>query len=238
MSTDEASQSHPPLIVLQVGLYPYDGALKLQHQIVAARREGRVPDTLILLQHPPVITLGRRGNEHNILVSQAWLAEHNIEVHRVERGGDVTYHGPGQLVGYPIMDLRQHGEDVGRYMHRLEEVLIRALGESGIQAGRSPGNIGVWLDERRKIAALGARIEKWFTYHGFALNVGADSFHSRLIVPCGLVDKEVTSMEETLGREVDMGRVRRSVVRSFAAVFGVDPRDVALEDLLPLLEDA
>jgi lipoic acid synthetase len=236
MSTDEASQSHPPLFVLQLGLHPYDGALRLQHQVVAARREGRVPDTLILLQHPPVITLGRRGNEHNILVSSAWLAEHNIEVHRVERGGDVTYHGPGQLVGYPIMDLRQHGEDVGGYMHRLEEVLIRALGEFGIDAGHSPGNIGVWLDEQRKIAALGARIEKWITYHGFALNVGADSFHSQLIVPCGLVDKEVTSMEETLGRKMDMGRVRRSVVRSFAAVFGVDPREVALEDLLPLLE--
>jgi lipoate-protein ligase B len=238
MSKVGVVESRQPLIVLQLGLHAYDSALRLQHQVVAARRDGRLSDTLILLQHPPVITLGRRGKEYNILVSQAWLAEHNIEVHRVERGGDVTYHGPGQLVGYPVMDLRQHGEDVGRYMHRLEEVLIRTLGEFGIHARRSPDKIGVWLDEQRKIAALGARIEKWITYHGFALNVGADSFHSHLIVPCGLVDKEVTSMEETLGREVDMGRVRRSVVRSFAAVFGVDPRDVALEDLLPLLEDA
>jgi len=224
------------LNVLQLGLHPYDGALRLQHQVVAARREGRVPDTLILLQHPPVITLGRRGNEHNILASRAWLAEHNIEIHRVERGGDVTYHGPGQLVGYPIMDLRQHREDVGWYMHCLEEVLIRTLGEFGIQAGRSPGNIGVWLDEQRKIAALGARIERWITYHGFALNVGADSSHSRLIVPCGLADKEVTSMEEALGREMDMGGVRESVVRSFVSIFGVDAREVALGDLLPLLE--
>jgi lipoate-protein ligase B len=235
---DEVSKNHPPLNVLHLGLHPYDSALRLQHQIVAARRNGLVPDTLLLLQHPPVITLGRRGDERNILVSKAWLAEHNIEVHRVERGGDVTYHGPGQLVGYPIMDLRQHREDVGRYMHCLEEVLIRTLGEFGIRAGRSAGNIGVWLDDERKIAALGARIEKWITYHGFALNVGADSYHSQLIVPCGLADKEVTSMEKAVGRTIDMVRVRESVVRSFASVFGVDAREVTLEDLLPLLERA
>ncbi len=236
MLTDRESKNHPPLNVLQLGLHPYECALRLQHQIVAARRDGRVADTLILLQHPPVITLGRRGDERNILVSRAWLVEQNIQVHRVERGGDVTYHGPGQLVGYPIMDLRQHREDVGRYMHCLEEVLIRTLGEFGIEGGRSPGNIGVWLDEQRKIAALGARIEKWITYHGFALNVGADVSHSQIIVPCGLADKEVTSMEETLGRPIDMGRVRESLVRCFAAVFGVDVREVAFKDLLPLLE--
>jgi lipoate-protein ligase B len=236
MLTAQANDKRPPLNVLQLGLHPYESARELQHQIVAARRDGRVPDTLILLQHPPVITIGRRGNERNILVSREWLTEHGIQVHRVERGGDVTYHGPGQLMGYPIMDLRQHRQDVGWYMHCLEEVLIRTLGDFGIEAGRSPGNIGVWLDERKKIAALGARIENWITYHGFALNVLADRFHFQLIVPCGLADKEVTSMEETLGRPLDTGKVRESLVRSFAAVFGVHVRETVYKDLLPLLE--
>jgi lipoate-protein ligase B len=236
MTVDRASDNRLPLNVLQLGLQPYESALNLQHQIVAARSEDRVGDTLLLLQHPPVITLGRHGNESNILVSREWLAEHDIEVHRVERGGDVTYHGPGQLMGYPIMDLRLHREDVGWYMHSLEEVLIRTLDEFRIEARRSPGNIGVWLGEQSKIAALGARIENWITYHGFALNVGADASHFQLIVPCGLVGKGVTSMEETLGRAVDMGEVRESVVQNFASVFGVAAREVALQELLPSLE--
>jgi lipoate-protein ligase B len=226
----------PLVSVLHLGVHPYESALRLQHQMVAARQEGRIGDTLILLQHPPVITLGRHGDESNILVSKEWLTEQDIQVHRVERGGDVTYHGPSQLVGYPIMDLRQHRQDVGWYMHSLEEMLIRTLGYFGIEAKRSPGNIGVWLDERRKIAALGARIEKWITYHGFALNVAADSAHFVLIVPCGLADKGVTSMEEALGRPVDLGELRERVVESFATVFGVRVAEVTYEDLLHLLD--
>ncbi len=183
-----------PLNVLNLGQQAYDDALDLQHQLVAARREERIDDTLVLLGHPPVITLGRRGNASNILVSPQWLAEQGIQVHRVERGGDVTYHGPGQLVGYPILDLAQHRRDVGWYMHSLEEVLIRTLGGFGIAANRLPHNIGVWLDKRTKIAALGVRIEGWIAYHGFALNVAQDMSLSELIVPCGIAEKEVTSM--------------------------------------------
>lgn len=219
------------LNVLNLGLQRYDTVHDLQHQLVRARRDCLVEDTLILVEHPPVITLGRRGNEKNILVSRRWLDDHGIEVRRVERGGDVTYHGPGQLVGYPIMDLRQHRQDVGWYMHSLEEVLIRTLREFGIAARRLPGNIGVWLDERTKIAALGARIEDWITYHGFALNVAPDPGHFNLVVPCGLVDKEVISMHAVLGKPVNMSDVRERVGRNFSKVFGIETRDVTLSDL-------
>lgn len=224
------------LNVLNLGLEPYDTALELQHRLVAARRDGRVEDTLILLEHPPVITLGRRGDESNILVSRQWLVDQGIQVRRVERGGDVTYHGPGQLVGYSVMDLRQHRQDVGWYMHSLEEVLIRTLSDFGIVAKRLPGNIGVWLDDNRKLAALGARIEDWITYHGFALNVSTDISHFRLIVPCGLVGKEVTSMEKVLGRKVGMAEVRERISDNFSRVFDIEMRIVALGDLLLLME--
>jgi lipoate-protein ligase B len=214
----------------------YDSALELQHRLVAARRDGCVGDMLMLLEHPPVITLGRRGDESNIIVSRQLLADHGVQVRRVERGGDVTYHGPGQLVGYSIMDLRQHRQDVGWYMHSLEEVLIRSLGDFGVVGKRLPGSIGVWLDDRRKIAALGARIEDWITYHGFALNVSTDLSYFKLIVPCGLVGRQVTSMEEVLGRGVDMAEVRERVSDNFSSVFGVEMRRVALGDLVPFIE--
>lgn len=228
--------ANKPLNVLNLGLEPYDSVLDLQHELVRARRDGRIADTLILVEHPPVITLGRRGDETNILVSSQYLADHGVEVRRVERGGDVTYHGPGQLVGYPILDLRQHRQDVGWYMHSLEEVLIRSLSDFGIPAKRLPGDIGVWLDEHRKIAALGVRIEDWITYHGLALNVAPDTSHLKLIIPCGLAGKEVTSMEAVLGTAVSMARVRERVSHNFATVFGMKRRTIALADLPPVVK--
>jgi lipoic acid synthetase len=221
-----------PLLVLNLGQQAYQSALQLQHQLVAARSQGTIDDLLLLLQHPPVITLGRRGNEGNILVSKERLAELGIQVHRVERGGDVTYHGPGQLVGYPILDLREHRTDVGWYMHSLEEVLIRTLADFGIGASRVPGNIGVWMNERTKIAALGARIDNWITYHGFALNVAQDQTHFQLIVPCGLTDVGVTSMEHVLQRPVDMAAVRQRATHNFCAVFGLSASETSLDDVL------
>ncbi len=222
----------PVLNVLNLGLEAYDRVLDLQHKLVGARKAGLVPDTLVLVEHPPVITLGRRADESNILVSGDWLAKRGIEVRRVERGGDVTYHGPGQLVGYPIMDLRQHRQDIGWYMHSLEEVLIRTLDELGVAAQRLPGNIGVWVDGQEKIAALGVRIEDWITFHGFALNVGSDLSHFELIVPCGLVGKEVTSIEKILGRAVDMSVVRQQVSQQFSVVFGMELREMRLDDAI------
>jgi lipoic acid synthetase len=224
------------LNVVDLGLEPYDRVLDLQHRLVRARKHGLVADTLILVEHPPVITIGRRGNESNILASRDWLARHGIQVCGVERGGDVTYHGPGQLVGYPIMNLRQHRQDVGWYMHSLEEVLIRTLQEYGLAAGRLAGYIGVWLKGQHKIAALGVRIEDWITYHGFALNVGPDLSHFELIVPCGLAGKEVTSMEKTLGQPVDMALVREQVSQSFSIVFGMELRETRLDDIVVEME--
>jgi len=225
------SNPSAPLNVLNLDLVRYQRALELQRVLVAQRRDGRIHDTLLLLRHPPVITIGRRGNENNILVSQQRLSEQGIEVHRVERGGDVTYHGPGQLVGYPIVDLQGQRKDVGWYMRSLEEVLIRTLDDFGISGKRVPGQIGVWLDERRKIASLGVRIQRWITYHGFALNVGRDLSHFALIVPCGLADREMTSMEVALGRRVEMPRIRESIVSHFSSVFDMAAAEILLEDL-------
>lgn len=217
------------LYLLNLGVEPYDQALDLQHRLVAARREGRIEDVFILLEHPPVITVGRRGDEKNIVASRELLARLGIEVHRVERGGDVTYHGPGQLLGYPILDLRGYRQDVGWYMHSLEEVLIRALADFGIEAGRLEERIGVWVGDKN-IAALGARIEEWITYHGFALNVSPDLSHFDLIIPCGYKGIGVTSMEEVLGEAPEMREVRKSVAQRFGKVFGVEVRQAALEE--------
>lgn len=223
------------MFLLNLNFVPYLEALHLQHRLVAARREGRIEDVLILLEHPPVITLGRRGDESNIVASKELLVRLGIEVHRVERGGDVTYHGPGQLVGYPILDLRGYWQDVGWYMRSLEEVLIRALSDFSIEAGRREGRIGVWIGEKN-IAALGARIEKRITYHGFALNVSTDLSHFDLIIPCGYKGLGITSMEEVVGVAPDMEAVRRAVALRFEEVFDVRLKEAKREEILEGLE--
>ncbi|MFQ6058441.1 MAG: lipoyl(octanoyl) transferase LipB [Anaerolineae bacterium] len=222
------------MFLLNLSLEPYDRALELQHRLVAARKEGRGEDVLILLEHPPVITLGRRADESHITASPELLARLGIRVHRVERGGDVTYHGPGQIVGYPILDLRGHRQDVGWYVHSLEEVLIRALADFGVAAQRVEGAVGVWVGDG-KIAAIGARIESWVTYHGFALNVDPDLRHFDLIIPCGIQDKAVTSMRRVLGQPVDLSAVRRRLAQRFGEVFGVTLEEVTLKDLTMLI---
>ena len=221
--------------LLNLGLEPYDRALELQHRLVAARKEGRGEDVLILLEHPPVITLGRRADESHITASPELLARLGIRVYRVERGGDVTYHGPGQIVGYPILDLRGHRQDVGWYVHSLEGVIIRTLADFGVVAQRVEGAVGVWVGDG-KIAAIGARIESWVTYHGFALNVDPDLRHFDLIVPCGIRDKGITSMRRVLGKPVDLEVVRRRLAQRFGEVFGVTLEEIALPDLESALQ--
>ncbi|MDH4208200.1 MAG: lipoyl(octanoyl) transferase LipB [Anaerolineae bacterium] len=230
---DDSSLPLKTVNVLNLDLEPYGQALRLQHLLVAARRDARIEDTLVLLRHPPVITLGRRGDERHILASPKRLEQHGIEVFRVERGGDVTYHGPGQLVGYPIIDLKRLGGDVGWYMHSLEELLLRTLHDFGIIGRRLPGHIGVWLDERTKVASLGVRVETWIAYHGFALNVGDDPSYSALILPCGLPEVEMSSMQRALGQQVDMNLVRERVVHHFCDVFGLTARGISMESVLP-----
>jgi len=218
------------LLFLNLKREPYERAWKLQHRLVKARQDERVEDILILLEHEPVITLGRMANERHVLASAERLRAAGVSVIRVERGGDVTYHGPGQLVGYPILSLQAHALGVSDYMHALEEVLIRTLAGFELPAARRKGLIGVWVGER-KIAALGARVEQGVTYHGFALNVATNLQHFALIVPCGLSGVQVTSMQQELRLPVDMALVRKQVVSNFGRVFAVPMEETSLPHL-------
>jgi lipoyl(octanoyl) transferase len=220
------------LHVRRLGLVDYDVALDLQRELVEDRRAGRIDDTLLLLEHPPVITLGARtrGRPSNIVASTQRLEEAGVIVRETGRGGDVTYHGPGQLVGYPIFDLKPDRCDVHQYVRDLETALIAAALECGISACRVEGLTGVWAGptaREEKLAAIGVRISRWITSHGFALNVSADLSHFDLIVPCGIADRRVTSIERLLQRAVPMKDVEDAVVRGFEQVFGSDPGGVS-----------
>jgi lipoyl(octanoyl) transferase len=214
--------------VLQVrwlGSIDYAAAWELQRELVRQRREGAIPDTLLLLEHrPPVITLGRTSHTEHLLVPSEKLLHMGIQVVETDRGGDVTYHGPGQLVGYPIMDLRGHGRDVHLYLRRVEEAIIVALSHFRIEAHRKPGLTGVWAGDD-KIAAIGVKVSHWITMHGFALNVHPDMSHFRLIVPCGIHDKGVTSIRSLLAREVTLEEVMPPVIEAFAQVFNFRPAE-------------
>jgi len=209
----------------QLGLVDYAAALELQRERVAQRKAGTIPDTLLLLEHPHVYTLGRNARQENMLVSAEWLASRGAQVFHTDRGGDVTYHGPGQLVGYPILDLTQHRRDISWYMRSLEEVFIRTAQDYGIEAGRSEGAAGVWVGND-KLAAMGVHLSRWVTSHGFALNVNTDLRFFEWIVPCGLHGKGVTSLAKLLGRAVEMEEVAARVVEHFGAVFGLEVRTV------------
>jgi lipoate-protein ligase B len=204
--------------VYQLGSVAYREAFRWQTDLLARRISGDTGDTLLLLEHPPTITVGKSGSAENILVSPAELASRGIALFFVDRGGDVTYHGPGQLVGYPIIDLKDKGRDLHRYIHDLEEALIRTLEDFGIRGGRDRSHRGVWV-KRREIAAIGLRVSKWVTTHGFALNVDADLTPFSLINPCGFSDRGATSMAEVLGRGVSVAAVTERLLARFAEVF-------------------
>lgn len=206
---------------VDLGLVGYAEALELQHRLVARQKAGAGDDVLLLLQHPAVLTLGRRADESNVLASREELAREGIELFKVERGGDVTYHGPGQLVGYPILDLRHFQKDVSWFVAALADVLVRTLAEYGVRGEYHHAQPGVWVGEE-KIVAIGMRIESWITYHGFAFNVDPNMRHWQLIVPCGIADKGVTSLSALLGRPVPVSEVAPKVARHFGEVFGVE----------------
>src|SRR5215470_9821420 len=210
----------PPPEVRRLGVVPYAEALTLQKQLVEDRREGRIGDVLLLVEHPHVLTLGVRGDggRSHILASDDLLASRGVEVFETGRGGDITYHGPGQIVGYPIIDLKPDRCDVHRYVRDLEEVLIRVAADYGIKAGRVSGLTGVWVGGE-KLAAIGIRIARWITSHGFALNVSTDLEFFKLIVPCGISDRGVTSLAALLGRQLDLRAIEDQVVDHFAEVF-------------------
>ena len=201
------------LACITPGLVDYAAASAWQQTLVAQRIAAEIPDSLVLLEHPPVFTLGRGGDERYL------LNPGQVPVHRVGRGGEVTFHGPGQLVGYPILDLKRHGKDVHRYLRPLEGVLIATLAAWGITATRRDGLTGVWVGTD-KIASIGIGVRRWVTFHGFALNVNTDLSYFSAIVPCGLPGVRMTSMQELLKEELPLDTVQSTIVRSFARIFG------------------
>jgi lipoyl(octanoyl) transferase len=248
--------------VVQLGTIDYATGLRLQQRLVELRKENRIGDVLLLLEHNPVITLGRNANSENVIASSETLAERGVEVFECDRGGDVTFHGPGQLVGYPIFDLRGMSSELAarrtigvvEYVRRLEEVLIRTCADFGIAAKRIPGLTGVWTAHvgpdvplravesnstdflERKIAAIGVHISRGVTSHGFALNVNTDLDYFNLIVPCGIASKPVTSIARELGRDISLRNVAHSISRNFGIVF--QAQMLWLEDLDSLLESS
>lgn len=191
--------------------------------------------TLLFVEHPPVFTLGKSGDMGNVLMSETHLTQLGIDFFKINRGGDITFHGPGQLVGYPIFDLERFYTDIGRYLRNIEEAIILTMAEYGLKGERSAGETGVWLDPdqkgcERKICAIGVRTSRWITMHGFALNVNTDLNYFNMIVPCGIQGKQVTSLQKELGAEVDMKEVKEKVKRNFESVFDVE----LTESLAPL----
>jgi lipoyl(octanoyl) transferase len=214
----------------ELGTMDYAETLAIQELLLAARQQQKIGDTLLLVEHPAVLTLGRGGGRSSILLSDQLLQDLGIQVHDANRGGDVTYHGPGQLVGYPILDLKNHGQDIRHYVWKVQEVIIRLLGQTyGIQADRG-SHVGVWVGED-KIAAIGHAVRRWVTMHGFALNVNTDLEHFGWIIPCGITDKGVTSLQKLTGSQLSMDEVGALTIEYFCEVFGMHPVHRAVQEL-------
>jgi lipoyl(octanoyl) transferase len=244
-------------LIVDLGLIGFEEAYALQRRIVAARKADAVGDVLLLCEHPHVITLGRSGKRENLLASERVLAQKGVEVHATNRGGDITYHGPGQIVGYPVIQLAAIRRDVVWYVRMLEEVMIRACGDFGIEARREEGKTGAWIDPVKKdspqraqssqssetaksatekIGAIGVHISRWVTSHGFAFNVATDLRYFELIVPCGIAERKATSLEKVLGRAVKRNEAAPTIVEHFGEVFGREPRQTTREELFSALE--
>ena len=226
---------------VDLGLIPYAEAYALQKRIVAARKLGAMEDALLFCEHPHVITQGRNGKREHLLVSESVLHQKGVEFFETSRGGDVTYHGPGQIVAYPILNLGAIRRDVVWYVRMLEEAMIRATAEFGIAAGRETGKTGVWVGEGKsseKLAAIGVHISRWVTSHGLAYNVSTDLRNFDLIVPCGIADRKATSLEKLLGRRVELEEVKPKLAKHFGEVFGLELRQIDRAELLEKLEGA
>jgi lipoyl(octanoyl) transferase len=234
-----------PLLLVDSGLISYPEAFALQQRIVAARKAGEIDDVLLLCEHPHVITLGRNGRRENLLASEQELRQQGVEFHATNRGGDITYHGPGQIVGYPILNLTEMKTDVHWYVRTLEEIMIRASDDFGITAFRVPGKTGIWVQSKgqreateEKLAAIGVHISRWVTSHGFAYNVSTDLRYFDLIIPCGISDRQATSLEKLLSRTVAVAQVKSRLVHHLAELFSLEPRQVSFPELTSTLAPA
>jgi lipoyl(octanoyl) transferase len=228
-------------IQVDLGLIAYAEAYALQKRVVAARKAGAIEDVLVLCEHPPVITLGRSGKRENLLASEHVLRQKGVEFHDTDRGGDITYHGPGQIVGYPILNLGAIRRDVVWYVRTLEEAMIRTTAEFGISAERVTGKTGIWVragNAEEKLAAIGVHISRWVTSHGFAYNVSTDLRNFELIVPCGMADRKATSLEKLLGRNVEPKEVAPRIAKHLGELLGLEMKEGSKKELLENLEHA
>ncbi|HHY23741.1 MAG TPA: lipoyl(octanoyl) transferase LipB [Clostridiaceae bacterium] len=219
--------------IAKLGRVDYQESLELQEKLMKEIQSGEGEDILLLVEHPPVLTLGRSGKYNNVIVSEEVLKSQGVTIYEVSRGGDVTYHGPGQIVGYPIMDLKKHGRDIKDFVWKIEEVFIRLLKEEyGIEAHREEKKFtGVWIGEE-KITAMGIAVKRWVTMHGFAFNVNTNLDHFKWIIPCGLANRGVTSLEKITGMTQDFERLNSLVINYFCQVFELERETVSLESLL------
>ena len=227
--------------MVDLGLMGYAEAWALQKRLVAARKANAIEDLLLLCEHPHVITQGRNGKREHLLASEHVLRQKGVEFHATDRGGDVTYHGPGQIVGYPILNLGAIRRDVVWYVRMLEEAMIRATVEFGVAAERVAGKTGIWVKNgsaEEKLGAIGVHISRWVTSHGFAYNVSTDLRYFDLIVPCGIVDRKVTSLEKLLGRSVKREEIAPRIAKHLGEVFGLELKEASRAELLERLQEA
>src|SRR5580700_11985201 len=231
--------------VVDLGLMPYAPACELQRELVEARKANAIPDVLLFCEHPHVITLGRNGKREHLRANDRLLAQMQVEFHPTDRGGDITYHGPGQIVGYPILDLAEHRRDIRWYVEQLEETMIHATRDFGIQAHRVAGKHGIWVGSangtaaaEEKLAALGVHLSRWVTSHGFAYNVSTDLRYFDLIVPCGIAGKRATSLERALGRAVSPQEAERCLIARFGEIFDRKIDSVSLSKLQNIFQSS
>ncbi len=229
------------LLICDLGISGWDAAYALQQRLVATRKSGLIDDVLLFCEHPHVITLGRSANQKNLLASEHVLRQKGVELRETNRGGDITYHGPGQIVGYPILNLDRHRRDVHWYVRTLEEAMIRASADFGVAAYRIPGKTGIWVQPPgdipdEKLAAIGVHISRWVTSHGFAYNVSTDLRFFDLIIPCGIADRKATSLEKLLHHNVSLDEVRPPLAHYLAELFSLTPQLISKAELFARLD--
>jgi lipoyl(octanoyl) transferase len=232
----------PPLLITDLGLLSWSDAYALQQRIVVARKAGAIDDVLLFCEHPHVLTLGRNASLKNLLASEHVLRQKNVELRETNRGGDITYHGPGQAVGYPILNLDLIRRDVHWYVRTLEEAMIRASADFGITAFRIPGKTGIWVQPpgnipEEKLAAIGVHISRWVTSHGFAFNVSTDLRYFDLIIPCGIADRKATSLEKLLHRNVALDEVKPRLAHHLTQLFSLTRREISCQEIFSRLSE-